>query len=155
MGKGAGTAGRIVLILALCVLAACAPRARVHGFAPTDTELEEIVVGLDTRETLAGIVGPPRTSGLLTESGWYYVRSEWQDRPPRAPVEVDRQVVAITFDDRGVVENVERFGLDRGEVVPLSRRVTTSNVKGVGFIRQLLGNIGRISPEQLTDGGAF
>jgi hypothetical protein len=93
---------------------------------------------------------PPRTAGLLTESGWYYIRSEWQDRPPRAPVEVDRQVVAITFDDRGVVENVERFGLDRGEVVPLSRRVTTSNVKGIGFIRQLLGNIGRISPEQLT-----
>lgn len=151
MGLRTAGAGRIALMLALCVLAACAPRARTHGFAPSDAELEEIVVGLDTRETVAGIIGPPRTAGLLTESGWYYVRSTFRDRPPRAPVEEDRQVVAITFDDAGVVENIERFGLDRGEVVVLSRRVTTSNVQGVGFLQQLLRNLGRIDPGQLTD----
>jgi outer membrane protein assembly factor BamE (lipoprotein component of BamABCDE complex) len=139
-------------MLALCVLAACAPRARTHGFAPTDAELEEIVVGLDTRETVAGIIGPPRTAGLLTESGWYYVRSTFRDRPPRAPVEEDRQVVAISFDENGVVENVERFGLDRGEVVVLSRRVTSSNVQGVSLLQQLLRNLGRITPGQLTEG---
>ncbi|MCU0907990.1 MAG: outer membrane protein assembly factor BamE [Rhodobacteraceae bacterium] len=151
MGRRTAGAGRIAAVLALCVLAACAPRARTHGFAPTDAELDEIVVGLDTRETVAGIIGPPRTAGLLTDGGWYYVRSTFQERPPRAPVEEDRQIVAISFDENGVVENIERFGLDRGEVVVLSRRVTTSNVQGVGFLQQLLRNLGRIDPAQLTD----
>jgi outer membrane protein assembly factor BamE (lipoprotein component of BamABCDE complex) len=153
MGRRTAGAGRIALILALCGLMACAPQVRTHGFAPTDEELEEIVVGLDTRDTVAGIIGPPRTAGLLTDSGWYYVRSTFRDRPPRAPVEEDRQVVAISFDEAGVVENVERFGLEQGEVVVLSRRVTTSNVQGVGFLQQLLGNLGRIDPAQLTDDG--
>jgi outer membrane protein assembly factor BamE (lipoprotein component of BamABCDE complex) len=138
-------------MLALCVLAACTPQTRSHGFAPTDAELAEIVVGLDTRETVAGIIGPPRTAGLLTDSGWYYVRSTFRERPPRAPVEEDRQVVAISFDENGLVENVERFGLEQGEVVVLSRRVTTSNVQGVGLLQQLLRNVGQIDAAQLID----
>jgi len=52
--------------------------------------------------------------------------------------------VAVTFTDAGIVENVERFGLEDGRVIALSRRVTDSNIKGVGFLRQLLGNFGRV-----------
>ncbi len=65
---------------------------------------------------------------------------------PLAPKEIDRQVVAISFSDTGVVENVERFGLERGQVVPLSRRVTDTGVVDNTFLRQLLGNIGRFNP---------
>ena len=65
---------------------------------------------------------------------------------PLAPKEIDRQVVAISFSDNGVVTNVERFGLERGRVVPLSRRVTSSSVRDQSLLRQLLGNIGRFSP---------
>ena len=43
-----------------------------------------------------------------------------------------------------MVPNIERFGLEDGQVVTLSRRVTDANTKGVGYIRQLLGNIGAI-----------
>jgi len=60
------------------------------------------------------------------------------------PREIDRQLVAISFDTRGVVQNVERFTLEDGRVVAISRRVTDSNIKGISFIRQLLGNIGNI-----------
>ena len=68
---------------------------------------------------------------------------------PLAPQEIDRQVVAISFSDRGVVQNVERFGLEKGQVVPLTRRVTSSPVSDKSFIRQLLGNIGRFNPAGL------
>ena len=36
-------------------------------------------------------------------------------------------------------------------VVALSRRVTDSNVRGVSFLRQLLGNLGRFRAEDLLD----
>jgi hypothetical protein len=68
-----------------------------------------------------------------------------------APKEIDRQVVSITFTEEGKVENVERFGLENGQVVAISRRVTDSNIKGVGFLRQLLGNIGRLRADQFVD----
>ena len=53
--------------------------------------------------------------------------------------------------EEGKVENVERFGLENGQVVAISRRVTDSNIKGVGFLRQLLGNIGRLRADQFVE----
>lgn len=66
-----------------------------------------------------------------------------------APVEIDRQVVALTFSEAGVLQNVERFGMERGQIVPLSRRVTESNVRGMSVLRQLFSNFGRIGAAQL------
>lgn len=131
-----------VLGLMIAIIAACSPVYRNHGYVPSDDELAQIEVGKDTRETLAPLIGRPSAAALLNDSGWYYVQSRWKQSGARPPKEIDRQVVAITFDDKGLVENVERFGLDGGKVVALSRRVTTSNIKGVSFLRQLLGSLG-------------
>lgn len=140
-------------VLALCALAACTTLYRNHGYAPSDTDLAQITVGRDTRDTVAQSIGAPGTSGLLADSGWYYVQSRWEHYAYRAPKEVDREVVAISFTDAGVVSNVERFGLERGRVVALSRRVTESNTQGIGFLRQLFGNIGRLDPGRIFNEG--
>lgn len=126
-------------------LAACAPVIQYHGFVPTEEDLAEIQVGLDTRTTVESVIGKPGTSGLLAEGAWYYVRSEFKHDLWKAPEEVDREVVAISFDDNGVVKNIERFGLDRGQVVVLNRRVTESNIEGVSFLKQLFGNASGLS----------
>jgi hypothetical protein len=44
---------------------------------------------------------------------------------------------------------VERFGLERGNVVAFSRRVTESNVQGISFLRQLFGSLGRFNAADL------
>lgn len=137
--------------LCLLTMTACAPVFRNHGYAPTDIELEQVQVGADTRETVAELVGRPSAAGLLNDTGWYYVQSRWRHFGAREPREIDRQVVAITFTEAGVVENVERFGLEQGRVVPLSRRVTDSNIKGVSFIRQLFSSLGQLRAENLTN----
>jgi outer membrane protein assembly factor BamE (lipoprotein component of BamABCDE complex) len=139
--------------LALLALSACSDIVRNHGYAPPDDELATIAVGKDTRETVAFKVGRPSAGGLMQDSGWYYVQSRWSQRGATAPREMDRQVVAVSFDARGRVSNVERFGLADGQVVALSRRVTDSNIKGVGLIRQLMGNLGRINPGQFLRQG--
>ena len=62
----------------------------------------------------------------------------------RAPEVVDREVIAISFNADDTVANIERFGLEDGRVVTLSRRVTETTVRDVTFIRQLIRNFGRI-----------
>ena len=131
--------------IVLAALAACTPIYRKHGYVPSDKDLEKVIVGESTQEDVGFEIGRPSSIGVLTGSGWYYVGSRFKQVGLRAPVEMDRQVVAITFDDAGVVTNVERFGLQDGQVVAISRRVTQSNIKGLSFLRQLLGNIGTIS----------
>lgn len=158
MAQSLGMSGRIAFIgpvklvlMALCLtlIAACSPIYRNHGYIPTDEELSFIKVGKDTRDSVANIIGRPSASGLLNDVGWYYVSSRWKNYGAFAPKEELRQVVAITFTEAGVVENIERFGLEKGEVVALSRRVTTDNIKGASLLRQLFGNIGGLSTDKL------
>jgi outer membrane protein assembly factor BamE (lipoprotein component of BamABCDE complex) len=141
----------VILGLCLALMAACATVYRNHGYAPTDLELSALEVGVDTRETTAEKVGLPSTSGLLNDDQWFFVQSRFQERPARPPLEIDRQVVVISFNEGGTVSNVERFGLEDGQVVALSRRVTETNIKGVSFIRQLMGNFGRLTTDQLVN----
>ena len=125
-------------------LAGCQATYRNHGYVPPDDQLAQVVVGQTKQADLQGLIGRPSAQGLLTGSAWYYVGSRWQFYGPREPREIDRQVVAISFDPSGTVTNVERFGLERGRVVVLSRRVTDTGVASQGLARQLMGNVGRV-----------
>ncbi len=138
-----GRGRRVMLAMALA-MAACSPVYRNHGYVPSDEDLAEVAVGESTREDVALLLGRPSASGLMNDLGWFYVQSRWKLVGPREPKEIDRQVVSITFTEDGTVENLERFGLEEGRVVVLSRRVTETNIKGIGLIRQLLGSIGRL-----------
>ncbi len=135
--------------LTIVLIAACSPITRDHGYIPTDEELALITVTKDTRESVATKIGRPSASGLLNDVGWYYVESRFVTKGALPPKEVNREVVAISFTESGVVENIERFGLEKGQIVPLSRRVTMDNVKAAGILQQLFGNVGGLSADQL------
>jgi outer membrane protein assembly factor BamE (lipoprotein component of BamABCDE complex) len=138
--------------LGFLVVTGCTPLYRDHGFAPTEVELAVLTVGKDDRNTVSAAVGRPSASGLLDDTRWYYVESRYKQRGPFAPQEIERQVVVITFAESGTVSNIERFGLEDGQVVALSRRVTDSNIEGISFLGQLLGNFGRLTAGQILPG---
>lgn len=140
---------RVGAVLLAAGLAACTPVIRNHGYVPAEDELALVEVGVDTRETVGQKIGRPSTSGLLNDDGWYYVQSQYRLVGPREPKEIDRKVLAVTFNEAGVLENVALFGLEDGQVVEISRRVTETNIKGVSVITQLLGSFGRISAEDV------
>ena len=125
-------------------LGACAPTFRNHGYIPPQEELDALTVGVDTRASVEESVGPPSAGGVLSDGGYYYVRSRVRTFGPTAPKEIERQVLAISFDENDVVSNIESFGLENGQIIPLTRRVTSTAVTNKSFLRQLLGNIGRI-----------
>ncbi|WP_425043895.1 outer membrane protein assembly factor BamE [Primorskyibacter sp. S87] len=127
-------------------LAACASVYRSHGYTPSEAELAEIKVGVDTRDSVIETVGAPSSSGVLENGGFYYISTRMRHYGARAPEVVSRQLVAISFDQSGVVRNIERYGLEDGQIIPLSRRVTSSSVEDKTFLRQLVGNLGTFNP---------
>lgn len=139
----------LALAFAVNLAVACTPIYANHGFIPDQSDLTDIKTGIDTRESVAAFLGRPSAEGLLGDSEWFYVQSRWKTVGARAPQETDRQVVAITFDTKGKVANIERFGLDRGEVVAISRRITTEPIQGRSALAQIFANIGRIDPGSL------
>jgi outer membrane protein assembly factor BamE (lipoprotein component of BamABCDE complex) len=144
----------VALVFATVVLAGCAQTLKdSHGYVPDQALLDEVKIGIDTQETVSRLLGRPGTEGIIDDRGWYYVKSDYERILWRAPVEVDRQVVAVSFSNTGTVENIERFGLENGQVVVLTRRVSTSNTRGIGFLRQLFSNLGNLDAGNFLDEG--
>ena len=131
-----------VATAALSVLVSCSATYTNHGYVPTEFELENVLVGVDTRATVEEVVGRPSSTGVLSDSAWYYISSRIEYYAYRKPEVIERTVLAISFDQSGVVQNIERFGLEDGRVIPFARRVTTSSVRGTTFWRQLIASIG-------------
>jgi len=127
-------------------VSACSAMYRNHGYVPSTEELAEIKVGVDTRDSVSETVGTPSSSGVLNDGGYYYVASRMRHYGPSQPKVVSRELVAISFDQRGVVRNIERYSLEDGRVLALERRVTSSGVEDKTFLRQLVGNLGRFNP---------
>lgn len=141
-----GKVGLGIAAAALLATSACVATYRNHGYMPPQEQLDEIVIGVDTRDSVAETIGSPSSAGLLDDSGYYYVRSRMRNLAFRATETVDREVLAITFNGNGTVANIERFGLEDGQVITLERRVTESSVVDRTFLRQLLGSFGRLRP---------
>ncbi|HAV09083.1 MAG TPA: outer membrane protein assembly factor BamE [Rhodobacteraceae bacterium] len=136
---------RNAALASLFVIAGCAEQFRNHGYVPSDEDLNAVVIGVDTRDSLRETIGVPSSGSVLDGGDYYYVRSRVRHYAWQAPQVVDRQVVAVSFNESGTVANVERFDLTNGQIVPISRRVTSTTVTNKGFLRQLLSGIGRFS----------
>jgi len=132
-------------------LTGCVATYRNHGYVPPDGVLSEIVVGVDTRDTVAETVGPPSSSGVLSDSGFYYVSSRVRNYGFLEPKVVERRVVVISFDSSDLVRNIEELGVRDGQVITLERRITETAVVDETFLRQLLGNLGNFNPGQFLE----
>jgi outer membrane protein assembly factor BamE (lipoprotein component of BamABCDE complex) len=136
--------------VALAAITACAATYSSHGYVPTDLEMENILVGTDTRSTVEEIIGRPSSTGVLSGGAWYYMSSRVKYNTYHKPEVIERTILAVSFDENDTVSNIEKFGLEDGKVITLSRRVTDSGVKGTNFFRQLLNNFGNFTPSDLT-----
>ncbi|KAE9626507.1 outer membrane protein assembly factor BamE [Parasedimentitalea maritima] len=140
----------VVLTGAGLALVSCAGQYRNHGYVPSEEDLAEVVLGVDTRDSVAETIGAPSSSGILDASGYYYIATRLRHYGPSEPKPVSRELVAISFDQAGVVSGVERYGLENGNVIPLQRRVTSSGIQDKTFLRQLLGSLGNIGPGNIV-----
>jgi len=141
----------VLLVAALGATVGCTAIHRTHGYIPPQETLAQLTPGEDTRETVEQVAGPPTTGSAMGDGNFYYVQSRFRHFAFTEPTEVDREVLAVSFDSRGMVRNIERFGLDEGRVVRLSRRVTNDGIQDTTFLGQLLGAIGNFDAGSLLD----
>ena len=147
MGDQAGIfgKGRIVVagLLVTLAVAGCAPIERYHGFVPPEAEIASLEIGVSTKEEVIALFGEPIADRALQNNTIYYAASKFEQFGPFTPKEVDRQVLAVSFDASDRVRNVSRYTLEDGRVIVLDRRVTDDGIADVSFLGQLLGSLGR------------
>ena len=139
--------GSCAMVLAW-LIAACSPTYDFHGYTPSQHELRPIKVGETTQQEVLEAVGRPISTGFLANDTWYYVSANIRRIAFREPEFTERQVVAISFNEEGQVANIERFGLEKGRPVVLSRRITETDLGRLTIVEQLMRSFGRIDPAE-------
>ena len=142
----------IILIAVNVFLLSCSQNIQYHGHIPLTSELKKIKVGFDTKKSVQELIGRPSSTGVLQNKSWYYVGNTMKHYAWKEVKEIKRVVVAISFSQSGVVENIEQLSLTDGQDIKISSRVTGVNVKDNTFLMQLMGSFGRMDiPEMLTE----
>ena len=136
-----------VVILLTSILLSCTANIKNHGYIPSKTDLETLVIGKDTKQSVAKKIGLPATAGL--EGAYYYVRSTFNAPGFKSAQLVDRTVVVLSFDQRSKLKNIETFNVDNGNFVRLDYRVTETGLDNKNILQQIIGSIGRPSASSL------
>jgi len=139
----------VSLILGAMVVSGCSPDIRKSGYYPLEQELETISVGQTTRSDVLRAVGSPSIGKGEGDDVLYYVGQRARHFGPFKPQLIDRQIVVVSFDSADRVKNVQILGLEDGQVVVLSQRVTETISGDYGFFQQLFGNVGNFDASQL------
>lgn len=151
-GKFAGPGKLTALgkIAALALLAgavtACNPVRDSHGFSAVSEDQKNVEVGVDTKSTVLARLGSPSTESAFEETAWYYISTVQERYAFYKPRTVGREVLVVKFDPDGKVTNVERFGMEKGQVVAYNGERTPTRGRELGIIEQIFGNIGSTSP---------
>ena len=136
-----------LVILFTSFLLSCTTNIKNHGYIPSKSDLETLVIGKDTKQSIAEKIGLPATAGL--EGVYYYVRSTFNAPGFKSAQLVDRTVVVLSFDQRSKLKNIETFNVDNGNFVRLDYRVTETGLDNKNILQQIIGSISGPSASSL------
>jgi len=154
------------LVAPLCVawaLAACSVPVDQRGNLPDEANLSQIKPGetdkatvtrlLGTPSTVAAfdankatvtrLLGTPSTVAAFDANTWYYVSQKTKTVAFFRTDVLDQQVVAITFNQDGVVKTVDTHGLQDAQAVTPNPNATPSKGREFSTIEMFLGNFGK------------
>ena len=129
-----------VFSLLTCLFISCTTNIKNHGYIPSKSDLDTLVIGKDSKDSVSKKIGLPATAGL--EGSFYYVRSTFNAPGFRSAQLIDRTVVLLSFDKRNFLRNIETFSVDKKTVVRLDYRVTETGLENKNIFQQIVGSIG-------------
>lgn len=148
MAQRTSRGGKLALaavLLAGLSLAGCSTLERSRGYIPDPEDLAAIEIGVTNKTAIVETLGSPSAVGTFDDDAWYYMRSHHERLAFFADEVVNREVVAIYFDDQNRVQDIAHYGLEDGFVVSYSDRRTPTRGRELTILEQLLGNVGRTS----------
>ena len=132
---------RLALALgAALALAGCGAQIDRHGHVFVDVDLNQIQTGM-TKDQVTAVLGSPDTTSTIGGDAFYYISSTEKTVAFLKPWEIDRQVVAVYFDNGQKVQQVANYGLKDGIVVNYYKGETPARGKDLTFLEQIFGNI--------------
>lgn len=135
------------LLLAVLALGACTPTIAERGNMLQDYQVKQVVTGVHTRSDILRILGSPTTKAPFDDNTWYYIGQETAKHGILDPEVVKERIIILTFNDDGVVQNIEEADPKRLQI-PIARDKTPTHGNDITVMQQLLGNIGKFNTQE-------
>jgi outer membrane protein assembly factor BamE (lipoprotein component of BamABCDE complex) len=151
-GLGRGGRRRLMLpgfwvaTIAILGLGACAANVSTHGHRLDAAALAQVEPGQSSQGDVIQLLGSPSSLATFDERTWYYVSQRTMRHSFYYATVVSQDVVAISFDDQGVVSHIDRHDLNGAQEIDLVERETPTAGNELSVVEQFLGNIGRFNP---------
>lgn len=137
---------KILFILALILCNACSSDIFLdhNGNIPSSEKIAHIHNG-QTKEDVIAILGSPSTTTGLNNNHWIYISTTIERIAFLKPKELDRQILALTFEDNKV-NKIEKFTLADANNITIDTDETKSTDREQGFFRKYFGGVGAYMP---------
>jgi outer membrane protein assembly factor BamE (lipoprotein component of BamABCDE complex) len=137
----------LFLIGAVVALAGCGPAPDARGHPADKLALHDIKPGVSDKAAVTKLLGSPSSIATFDNDTWYYISQETRNVAFFKPELMDEHVVAINFDNRGVVQKVSLLDMKDHQVVEPDPNATPAPGREFTILEQLIGNFGRFSGE--------
>ena len=115
-----------------------------NGNIPVDEKIAEVHKG-QTKQDVMNILGAPSLTTGLSDDHWIYMASTMKKVAFLRPEELNRKVLAITFDDDKITK-IEKLSLADGNNIKIDKDVTNTTEREQGFFRKYFGGVGSYMP---------
>jgi outer membrane protein assembly factor BamE (lipoprotein component of BamABCDE complex) len=136
--QGALLAGVVV------ALAGCSETITKHGQLFRESDLQQIQPGMMQEQVKLALGSPTTTTTTGSGQVYYYISSTMSQKAFFAPEEIDRRVVAVYFNETGMVQRVANYGLKDGKIFDFVSSTTPApGGNEDGILKQLFRNLGQ------------
>ena len=128
---------------ALCLaLAACSETITKHGHQFQENDLRSVTSGMSQEQVRVTLGSPTTTATVGSGSAYYYISSTQGQTSFFKPVEKDRKVLAVYFNQLGSVDRVANYGIKDGKVFNFATQKTATPSRDEGIIKALFRKLG-------------
>jgi outer membrane protein assembly factor BamE (lipoprotein component of BamABCDE complex) len=138
--------------LAFFALAACTNPVDQRGNLPDADKLAQIKPGSTDKATVTQLLGSPSSVGAFDPNTWLYISQKTRAVALREPELLDQQVVAVDFDDKGIVRDVVHRSMADGERIVPNPDATPAPGREFTLLEQLIGNFGKFAGKAKDQG---
>lgn len=115
-----------------------------NGNMPAQERVDEIRLG-QSKQDVMNILGAPSLTTGLSDDHWIYMASTTKKVAFFRPEELERKVLAISFDN-DQISKIEKLSLADGNKLPIDTNITQTTEQEQGFFRKYFGGVGTYMP---------
>jgi outer membrane protein assembly factor BamE (lipoprotein component of BamABCDE complex) len=127
-------------------LGGCAANVAAHGHRLDVAALAQVEPGRSSQREVVQLLGSPSSLATFDDRTWYYISQRTERRSFYQEKIVAQDVVAIHFDDQGLVSQIDRHDLEEATEIDVVDRETPTAGNELTILEQFIGNIGRFNP---------